>query len=440
MPVSNDNRQPTTEELNDVNQDTVQWAAKAKRVMNVDGTGTPISTTNPISVREQNTRRTTFEEFLVATRTSRFNFKPTWGVSELRDVVTETGTGASVGETGGEFKVSTGTATDNVAQIATKQRGQYQAGTQGEAGVGIRIPTTPTGTQFGEWGYFDDQNGFGFGVDVTGIYVFILESGTKTKTYQDNWNLDKVDGTGDSGVTLDLSDGNIFQIDFTWYGYGAIEFTLNTTAINRSVDLRVPLHAVTQTGEVSVVDPNQPVTVRAENGATSDTNFDVYVGGRNFCVVDGISEPQKRDVPIEVTGFSVTSTSFVAAAAIRKKTTFNGRNNSVNVRFRDVQVSTDNPVIINVDIGGSVTGGTWSSPSDVQSAETAIETNTTFTGDTAYTSAGKFLVSSDKNTPTNQAFTESVIVGDTETLIIYIKKTTNTDAVVDLIIDIEEEW
>lgn len=60
---------------------------------------------------------TRFEEALTATRISQFSFKPTWGVSTLRYTTTVSGTAAAVGETGGEFRLQSGTANNGVATI-----------------------------------------------------------------------------------------------------------------------------------------------------------------------------------------------------------------------------------------------------------------------------------------------------------------------------------
>ena len=41
---------------------------------------------------------------------------------------------------------------------------------------------------------------------------------------QSQWNIDRLDGTGASGMNLDLSKMQMFYIDYTWYGAGAIRF------------------------------------------------------------------------------------------------------------------------------------------------------------------------------------------------------------------------
>lgn len=49
---------------------------------------------------------------------------------------------------------------------------------------------------------------------------------TNNWVYQENWNLDKLDGTGTSGITLDPSKLNVFQINFRWLGAGEMRFAI----------------------------------------------------------------------------------------------------------------------------------------------------------------------------------------------------------------------
>lgn len=45
-------------------------------------------------------------------------------------------------------------------------------------------------------------------------------------TYQEDFNVDKLDGTGTSGVTIDPTKLNIYQINFRWLGAGEIRFAI----------------------------------------------------------------------------------------------------------------------------------------------------------------------------------------------------------------------
>ena len=73
-------------------------------------------------------------------------------------------------------------------------------------------------------GYFGDDNGIYFEVDGTTAYFVerSLSLGTETRVSQSNWNIDKLDGTGVSGVTLDLTKAQILWTDIEWLGLGNV--------------------------------------------------------------------------------------------------------------------------------------------------------------------------------------------------------------------------
>lgn len=76
-------------------------------------------------------------------------------------------------------------------------------------------------------GYFNTQNGVFFS-KTDGTKAFTLRSNTSgtpsdTRTVsQASWNGDKLDGTGASGLTLDLSHPQILWMDFEWLGVGSV--------------------------------------------------------------------------------------------------------------------------------------------------------------------------------------------------------------------------
>ena len=75
-------------------------------------------------------------------------------------------------------------------------------------------------------GYFDDNNGFYLQWSATGV-SFIRRSSTtgsvvETAVAQANWNVDPLNGTGASGLTLDLTMGQILVIDLQFLGVGTV--------------------------------------------------------------------------------------------------------------------------------------------------------------------------------------------------------------------------
>ena len=79
-----------------------------------------------------------------------------------------------------------------------------------------------------EWGMFDDKNGFYFMQDegALGVGIRSNASGSVTNTFitQQDWNVDKADGTGRSQMIIDLTKDNIYWVDVQWLGAGRVRF------------------------------------------------------------------------------------------------------------------------------------------------------------------------------------------------------------------------
>jgi hypothetical protein len=87
---------------------------------------------------------------------------------------------------------------------------------------------TPTSGVTQRVGYFGSQNGIYFEVAGTTKNLVIRKytSGsvddTTEKFAQSSWNGDKLNGTGASGITLDVTKAQIFWTDIEWLGVGSV--------------------------------------------------------------------------------------------------------------------------------------------------------------------------------------------------------------------------
>lgn len=84
-------------------------------------------------------------------------------------------------------------------------------------------------------GYFNTGNGVFLEKNGTGVPRFVIRTSTSGSASdaryveQTSWNGDKLDGTGNSGITLDLSTTQILFLDFEWLGVGSVRcgFVIN---------------------------------------------------------------------------------------------------------------------------------------------------------------------------------------------------------------------
>lgn len=89
-------------------------------------------------------------------------------------------------------------------------------------------------------GLFDDNNGVFFQSSPTTINTVIrtFTSGAPVDTAiaQAAWNIDKMNGSGPSGITLDFTKVQIFFFDFQWLGAGIVRFGVNVGGVDYYVN------------------------------------------------------------------------------------------------------------------------------------------------------------------------------------------------------------
>ena len=82
-------------------------------------------------------------------------------------------------------------------------------------------------------GYFSTENGVFFERDGSTLYMvrrtYVSGTAVDNRVAQADWNGDKLNGTGDSGFTVDLTKAQIFWQDFEWLGVGSVRcgFVIN---------------------------------------------------------------------------------------------------------------------------------------------------------------------------------------------------------------------
>ena len=175
-------------------------------------------------------------------------------------------------------------------------------------------------------GLFSRQNGIYLEVDGTTVTIvrrtYTSGSVVEEKVAQDFWNGDFLDGTGASGLTLDLTKAQIFTIEIEWLGVGSVRtgFVINGNFITAHT-----FHHANLIDSVYMTTASLPVRYEITNtGSTSGTST-----MKQICatvISNGGYTPRssnntaKRTTPVSV------GTDFYPIAAIRMAS---GRTDSV---------------------------------------------------------------------------------------------------------------
>ena len=138
------------------------------------------------------------------------------------------GTGSTVGFVTAQGLVQIGIGTTAGCSVIreTTKTFAYQPG-KSLLTLNTFVPEPPKANLRQRVGYFGTDNGIYFeiaGIGSTSI-SFVersLSTGTETRVPQTEWNIDRLDGTGVSGITLDPSKAQILWTDIEWLGLGTV--------------------------------------------------------------------------------------------------------------------------------------------------------------------------------------------------------------------------
>lgn len=164
------------------------------------------------------------------------------------------------------LSVAATTAGKRVRQ--TYRRFNYQSG-KSQLIVRTGVIGEPVSGITKEFGMHDDNNGLffasGSGSVSVNVRTFTSGSSVDTTINQADWNGDKLDGTGASGLNIDWNNATIFFFDFEWLGVGDIRFGIFYNG------MPIVCHTVFNASANTLVymsTPNLPLRTSIENDGT----------------------------------------------------------------------------------------------------------------------------------------------------------------------------
>lgn len=255
------------------------------------------------------------------------------------------------------IRLSVTGASGDKARLRTHNYYRYQAG----RGMFIRLTQFQLDAgqtnQTRRWGYYDDNDGLFFAKSGTTLQVVRRSSTSGTPTdypvNQANWNMDKLDGTGPSGVNIDITKGSIWELQFQWLGVGVVNWYLNGILFHQMRHPNTIAGPYMRTATL-------PLTWEIENTGASTASWMTAICG-SIMIEGGADEPDYTFGVFNSTDITVSTTER-PLISIRPKTLYNSIDNRMAVVPFLASIATDGKrASFRLVLDGSLTGASWTS-------------------------------------------------------------------------------
>lgn len=254
----------------------------------------------------------------------------------------------------------------------TKRYFHYQAGKSQLLQITGDFPTLAG--SIGRVGPYDDSDGLYFQV-ADGQPAFVLRSsvsgGVINQVFlQGGWNLDRLNGADESGITLDMTKVQNVVFDLQWLGVGRVRFGFDLGG------MKVYVHEYNHANEGDETPymrtASLPVRLEVIGGAGMVGNADLDVQCAAVISEGGAEDIQ--GVPFHAHKLTATSVgaTLVPIVSIRPKALFNSLINRVRIATKraDAMNAGNNNAHFHLIYGGTLTGPVWA---DVDATYSAVE-------------------------------------------------------------------
>ena len=308
----------------------------------------------------RDSQNTVFGEHIVAQRVPRINVKFNYNLA-TDDVTTTTANNGTVTHSGDIAVISSSTTSNGSAQIESVDTVEYVTGQEGFAFFTASFVNGGVANSLQHVGLFDDDDGYylgfgGTGVDGTDAIIGYKKGGTQTNIKQNNWNVDHLDGTGPSDLTVDFTQMNVFKISFGWLGVAPV-----TWEIMGPDGTFHTFHKRDQTGETTgphSSNPTFPVCMRVTKTSGSE-DIIIHTASWNAGTVGLPAESAFRYFPAHQ---DATVTTEAVVLNIENQSTFQSKTNRVTTELVYLDIATDGTKTAEISVykNLSISGASWS--------------------------------------------------------------------------------
>lgn len=276
---------------------------------------------------------TAFGEVAVAEDTPSAQIDFVYGANSLVTKTVLTGSG-TVTTANSLLSVNTTAATNSSALLHSTRYAKYRAGQGVKARYTAVFTTGASGSeQLAGMGDPAIVDGFFFGYDGANFGIIHYNNSVKTFIARTSFNYDVLDGTGSdsnpSGMLIDPTKGNVYQIKMQYLGFGAISFYVENPTSGEMTLVHEIKYANANTS-TSVTNPAMNLIWKATN-TTNATAITVKAASGGLFVEGN----QKFLGPRYGTNNNKASiTTQTSILTLRNATTYNGITNRAQMHLR----------------------------------------------------------------------------------------------------------
>jgi hypothetical protein len=232
-------------------------------------------------------------------------------------------------------------------------------------------------------GYYGADNGYYLELNDSTVSLVerssVSGSVVNTPVAQASWNVDKMDGTGPSGITLDLTKAQILFMDLEWLGVGTVRIGF---VINGNFYVCHKFHHANIIASTYITTASLPIRYEITNtGATASASelkqICSTVLSEGGYQLNGLQ--QAIGIPVTTPRNLAVAGTFYPIVSIRLRTSPNRLDAIVICTAISVVATTSGHYNWQVVASGTTTGGTWVNAPGDSSVDYNI-TGTSFAG------------------------------------------------------------
>ena len=276
-------------------------------------------------------------------------------------------------------ELNTGAAANSYAIVRSRRFVRYRPG----QGVNVMFTSVFTPGVVGSMqlaGVGTDAEGLFFGYSGSNYGILRRSNGIDNWTFQNDWNVDRMDGKMGSSQVLDPSKGNVYRITYQWLGYGMLFFLIEDGSTGGFVVVHKIKYANNFTVP-SMLNPSLPVRYEVKN--TTNTTPIIMKSPCACAMVEGIRSFLGFTFGIDNTKTITSNLVLTNIITLRSKTVYSGKANFIPVFLRLLSVGSDgtkNSIIYIIKTANVAGTPVWTDVNTIDSVVEYDTAGTTVTG------------------------------------------------------------